>query len=322
MSLAKQALDNIGATNSERAWMPLVDRHIDSPRQEEPRESMGDVQDDVRSAMDRVSAKEARQRVGDELGLQGVRAVRQWDDRAAAVGPSQAAAEAAHLYQRQPVQPKPQGNGHRDEPRNDYEHLMQSARRAVEQSKAREERRAERPAIEQELATIEQRHGGLEVIDRRKAWHESMAVNPAEAAPRIEAELAAEQQHLATFPSLLQTADQFIADNNVTQEQTNIIVEALPRLTTGDNQADLQNALAYSRWVTGEDIEDKHTREVIAAQRQHGGGVDLWMAHGLVAQFEQQHPKVKRGSATWRRMQELLEHGQARTLEEAYRAAQ
>src|SRR5215471_2292888 len=139
-------------------------------------ESLFEVGDDVRAAMGAVAGNERKSALAGEIGLAGARAARMWDERADQVGAQQAVAEASQLYR---AQPKASGKAPREPQfRNDHEHLMDAARRAYATATEKAQTRADMPATMRELNAIEQRHGNLDVIERRKAWHQQLIADP------------------------------------------------------------------------------------------------------------------------------------------------
>jgi hypothetical protein len=326
MSLRDQALTNINATDRERAWMPLVDRHIDSPRQEEPRESMGDVCDDVQAALDQVAVKETKERIASDIGLRGVTAIRSWQDHAIAVGPHQAVGDFAQAAARQP---KPVQS--RDEPRreqsfkSDWHHLDHSVRDAMKQAAEKQRVRDEMPAARRELDELERR-GSLGEIQKYRAWHDQLAADPVDAAPRVANELAAEFQEGAILPAAQEAVSEFWRSHETAPDVIAVMVRTLASgglPSTGNNAMDLQNAHAYAQWATAADVDDSYTKDVVAAQRVAGGGVSLWLGLGQVAEWQRAHPNVKRDSPVWNRMRDLLDDSRSgvKNLDQAYEMA-
>ena len=274
--------------------------------------------DDVRAAMMEVGARENKQRIAEDIGLHGARAVYEWDELADRVGPQAAATHAATLYRAQPKIDKPA------EPVRGEDDHHSSARRAMQAVKDRERARSEMPMTMQYLDATERRHGHLGVIETRKRWNEQLASDPVEALPRVTSELANEHYYRTTMPQLEKLADDYLAINKVAEEQMPHMLNALGTgaISTGDKRRDLELAHRYARWVTASDVAEPFRRETEAAIRA-GQGVQEFAkvvaAEQEVEAFRQRHPGIHK--TTWDRMHGIVSNSKDpnMTLERAYK---
>jgi len=274
--------------------------------------------DDVRRAMMEVGARENKQRIAEDIGLSGARAVHQWDELADRVGPQAAATHAAALYRAQPKIEKPA------EPARDEDDWHSSARRALQTVNDRARTQAEMPMTMQYLNATEARHGHLGVIETRKRWNEQLAADPVEALPRVTSELANEHYYRTTMPQLEKLAEDYLAINKVAEEHMPHMLQVLGTgaISTGDKRRDLELAHRYARWVTASDVAESFRRETEAGIRVNQGIQEFWevvSAEQEVANFRQRHPRIRQ--ETWNRMQSILENSKDKTmtLDRAYK---
>jgi hypothetical protein len=263
---------------------------------------------DVRSALREVSARETKQSLASELGLDGVAAVEQWDHYIEKNGPA-AARHAAELYATAPriLETKEQ-----DRHEGDHE---KSARAAYRQVADRERRQANMPATLAGLDRIQQRHGSLDVVNSFKRWDQQLRDNPAEYV-RVGQEIANNINDSVGMQQAHALASDYQRQNPMTDEERQIAAQVLQSRRI-DN---LPLAHGYAKWVLANDIKDEHTRAVIAARRA-GEGPDMFLARINVAEFESRYPNARKDRRLWGRMQQLLETSKARSVDEAYQMA-
>jgi hypothetical protein len=262
--------------------------------------------DDVRSAMRSVSAKETKHRIASELGLEGVTVAEQWDRRIEEVGPH-AAIEAAQLYSSAPrFSPPPQ----EDRQEGDHE---KSARDAYRQVQEREQRQANLPAAVAGLDRLEQRHG-LGVVDTFRRWDQQLRENPQDAAPRVATEIAARINDSVGMQQAAQQVNDYQSRYRISEEERAVMHRVL---ASGEMQ-DLPSAHAFARYQLAYDVKDDRGRSVESARREREG-VEMYHARLTVSDWERRHPNLN--YAVRSKMKALLTEGKAQDLDSAYAMA-
>ena len=267
--------------------------------------------DDVRSAMAEVGAREQRERYAADLGADGVRELLYFNDRVKNAGPN-AAKEYADYVSTRPRPPATPKEEARDEP-DDH---MRAARAAYRSAEEKANRAAEMPAAHSGLDRFERNNGSLEAVGKLIEYGREIRQNP-NAWQQVAHDIAGNLNANVTLPPLENLAGDFIARNKVSDEELAIMMSTIPQFdSTGDKAADLAAAHAYARYVTAPDIkDDPHKREVIASMRAQEGP-QMFFARQEVADWDRRHPNVS--TATRNRMQSLLEAGKAQNLDHAY----
>ena len=263
--------------------------------------------DDVRNAMREVGARENRERIASDLGLDGVSAAEAWDQRISQIGPN-AALEAAQLYASAP-RPSAKAEEERDEP--DHMRTVRAAFRAVAE---KESRQATMPAALAGINRLEQRHGSLGLVDKFRKWDEQLRANPADAAPRVAREIADTVNESLEMQQAHQTLQNYQARHKISDDERAL----MSRMLRGGEAYDLPTAHAMARHELALEIKDPWEREVVAAQRA-AEAVPMYFARLEVDNWRRRNPGVS--GAIEARMQKLLEAGKAQNMDEAYALA-